>query len=111
MSELTGKTAIVTGAARGIGAAIATRFAAKGARVAAFDLHPPKPPEHGLSTKVDVADDRIYSGLDGYKKVLEHLDRYDEMEPGQVETVWLRAEAYLGLDRHGKARGFLPAGR
>ncbi len=57
MAALTGKAAIVTGAARGIGAAIAARFAAEGARVAVFDLNPPKPPENGLSARVDVADE------------------------------------------------------
>ena len=37
MFELTGKTAVVTGGGSGIGAAIATLFAARGARVAVFD--------------------------------------------------------------------------
>jgi NAD(P)-dependent dehydrogenase (short-subunit alcohol dehydrogenase family) len=38
MSRLTGKTALITGAARGIGAAIARAFVAEGARVCATDL-------------------------------------------------------------------------
>jgi NAD(P)-dependent dehydrogenase (short-subunit alcohol dehydrogenase family) len=38
-SRFTGKVAIVTGAARGIGAAIAGRFAAEGAKVAVVDLN------------------------------------------------------------------------
>jgi NAD(P)-dependent dehydrogenase (short-subunit alcohol dehydrogenase family) len=37
--NLTGKTALVTGAASGIGSAIATAFVAKGARVALLDLN------------------------------------------------------------------------
>ena len=35
MNGLSGKAAIVTGAARGLGAAIAARYAAEGVRVAA----------------------------------------------------------------------------
>ena len=38
MGLLTGKTAIVTGAARGIGKAIAMRFAQEGANIAFTDL-------------------------------------------------------------------------
>lgn len=38
MGLLTGKTALVTGAARGIGKAIALKFAAEGANVAFTDL-------------------------------------------------------------------------
>ncbi|MFY0691740.1 MAG: SDR family oxidoreductase [Paracoccaceae bacterium] len=57
MASLTGKTAIVTGAARGIGAAIAQRYASEGVRVAAFDLTPADPPAQGLSFAVDVSDE------------------------------------------------------
>lgn len=39
-SELAGRTALVTGAASGIGAAIVRRFRAAGARVAGLDLRP-----------------------------------------------------------------------
>ena len=43
MSRLSGKVAIVTGAARGNGRAIATRFAAEGASVVVADVREPEP--------------------------------------------------------------------
>ena len=51
MGLLTGKTALVTGAARGIGKAIALKFAAEGANVAFTDLVI----ENGQATEAEIA--------------------------------------------------------
>ena len=52
MGLLTGKTAIVTGAARGIGKAIALKFAAEGANIAFTDL---VIDENGQNTEKEIA--------------------------------------------------------
>ena len=52
MGLLTGKTALVTGAARGIGKAIALRFAAEGANIAFTDL---VIDENGKATEAEIA--------------------------------------------------------
>jgi 3-oxoacyl-[acyl-carrier protein] reductase len=52
MKLLEGKTALVTGAARGIGKAIALKFAAEGAQVAFTDL---SIDENGLATEKEIA--------------------------------------------------------
>ena len=52
MGLLTGKTAIVTGAARGIGKAIAMKFAAEGANIAFTDL---VIDENGQNTEKEIA--------------------------------------------------------
>ena len=55
--RLDGKVAIITGGASGIGAAIARRFAAEGARIAIADLKPPADPLSGLFQETDVGDE------------------------------------------------------
>lgn len=58
--DLTGRTVVVTGAGRGIGHRIATRFGAEGCDLVALDLAFPEPldlaPEHLLRLETDVAD-------------------------------------------------------
>lgn len=56
-AEFAGLVALVTGGASGIGAAIATRLEAGGARVAVLDLDPAAAPASMLGLTCDVADD------------------------------------------------------
>ncbi len=75
MAVLTGKAAIVTGAARGIGAAVAARFAAEGARVASLDLSTSAAHGDGLAIEADVADEE--SVADAVARTVEEFGRLD----------------------------------
>jgi len=71
--RLEGKVCVITGAAGGIGGAIAEAFAREGARVVGVDLVPDAPGE--LSLQVDVTDDAAVRDM--YARVRGELGRID----------------------------------
>jgi NAD(P)-dependent dehydrogenase (short-subunit alcohol dehydrogenase family) len=71
--RLDGKVCVITGAAGGIGAASAERFAAEGARVVGVDLSPGAPGE--LSLQADVTDEDAVRDM--YARARDELGRID----------------------------------
>jgi NAD(P)-dependent dehydrogenase (short-subunit alcohol dehydrogenase family) len=63
---LAGKRALVTGAARGIGAAVAVRLASDGARVALLDIEQPEPPGGSIAIQADVSDEDAVAAAVGH---------------------------------------------
>jgi 3alpha(or 20beta)-hydroxysteroid dehydrogenase len=76
--SLAGKAAFVTGAARGLGLAVAERLAAAGARVALCDLQDARPQAErlgGLYLRADVADDaQMRDAMQQAREALGPLD-------------------------------------
>ena len=73
--EFDGLVAAVTGGASGIGAAIARRLAADGARVAVLDRDVSNPPDCALAVQADVTDDAsVRAAID---RVLQEWGRLD----------------------------------
>lgn len=75
MTDFDGLVALVTGGASGIGAAVAARLVAGGARVAALDLNPETSASDVLVVGTDVADDA--SVRSGVGQVVERFGRLD----------------------------------
>jgi NAD(P)-dependent dehydrogenase (short-subunit alcohol dehydrogenase family) len=73
--EFDGLTALVTGGASGIGAAVVRELQASGARVAALDLRPEGAPDGALGVAADVADDE--SVRRGVEAVIGAFGRLD----------------------------------
>lgn len=69
--DFDGLSALVTGGASGIGAAVATLLLARGARVAVLDLDPKGAPEGALALTADVTDDEAVR--DAVERAAEEL--------------------------------------
>jgi 3-oxoacyl-[acyl-carrier protein] reductase len=76
MTTLAGRIAIVTGGARGMGAAVAARLAADGADVTVFDVSMPEPGTSAASSRViDVGDPKaVEAGVDAVAADCGRLD-------------------------------------
>src|SRR5262245_49051203 len=80
MNRLQGKTALITGAARGLGAAIAHRFAEEGAKVIVNDLsleaaRATAEPLGGFGLAADVSDSASVQAM--FAEVAKHFPRLD----------------------------------
>ena len=85
MRELAGKVVVVTGAASGIGAALAAEFAGAGSELALADLDEvgvrktarsvARPDRLGLAERIDVADEAVMRGF--ADAVVDHFGRVD----------------------------------
>ena len=98
--DLTGKTAVVTGGARGIGKAIVERLSDSGAQVHVWDLNPVEL-NSVTSTKVDVTDrsqiaQALKALIDGGSKIdilvndagyLGMLNAFDEHDPADWQRI------------------------
>lgn len=73
--EFAGLTALVTGGASGIGAAIASQLSARGARVAVVDVEPAGVPADQLAIAADITDvDAVTAAVD---RTVEHYGSLD----------------------------------
>lgn len=103
-NSLAGQVAVVTGAARGIGRAVAERLARGGARVAVFDVSPHRTAQAGVEMRAAGLDVHTYVVDVGQRAaVLEAMQRVEQDLGAPVSilvnnAVWIRYQSVAETD-------------
>jgi NAD(P)-dependent dehydrogenase (short-subunit alcohol dehydrogenase family) len=95
-TRLAGKRALVTGGARGIGAAVAERFSTEGAQVAVVDVLPTAPGPGSIAIEADVSDESAVAAA--FERAVGEFGGLDAVVVNAATQLVEREASIDGLD-------------